>query len=100
MFCFACTGGIGSGKSYVIRIFSALGIPAFIADERVKDLYNKDSGLLDKLVGLLGDDILKEKDFYYTLEVVRYVENTLLLPVETLNVLQISLSDSFQIRSG
>ncbi|MDD3033877.1 MAG: YbbR-like domain-containing protein [Bacteroidales bacterium] len=28
----------------------------------------------------------EEKDFYYTLEVVRYVENTLLLPVETLNV--------------
>ena len=60
MFCFACTGGIGSGKSYVIRIFSALGIPAFIADERVKELYNSDRGLLDKLVGLLGDDILKD----------------------------------------
>jgi len=60
MFCFACTGGIGSGKSYVIKIFSAIGIPAFIADERVKELYNTDSVLLDKLVGLLGDEILKD----------------------------------------
>ncbi|MCK9627369.1 MAG: dephospho-CoA kinase [Bacteroidales bacterium] len=60
MFCFACTGGIGSGKSYVIRIFSAIGIPAFIADERVKELYNTDSELLGRLVELLGEEILKD----------------------------------------
>jgi len=58
MFCFACTGGIGSGKSYVIKIFSALGIPAYVADDRVKELYEIDSVLVDKLMALLGNDIV------------------------------------------
>ena len=30
------TGGIGSGKSTVARLFSDLGIPIYIADERAK----------------------------------------------------------------
>lgn len=58
MFCFACTGGIGTGKSYVVRIFSALGIPAYIADDRAKELYNIDKSLLVKLSELLGNEIL------------------------------------------
>ncbi len=58
MFCLACTGGIGTGKSYVVRIFSSLGIPAYIADDRVKELYNIDKELLAKLVEILGDEIL------------------------------------------
>jgi len=58
MFCFACTGGIGTGKSYVVRIFSALGIPAYIADDRAKELYKIDKSLLDRLVEVLGDKIV------------------------------------------
>lgn len=58
MFCFACTGGIGTGKSYVVRIFSALGIPAYIADDRAKELYNTDKNILVKLVETLGEEIL------------------------------------------
>ena len=58
MFCFACTGGIGTGKSYVVRIFSALGIPAYIADDRAKELYEIDKGLLNKLVEVLGEEIV------------------------------------------
>ncbi len=58
MFCFACTGGIGTGKSYVVRIFSALGIPAYIADQRAKELYNIDKSLINKLIELLGEDIV------------------------------------------
>jgi len=58
MFCFACTGGIGTGKSYVVKIFSALGIPAYIADDRAKELYKIDRNLLDRLVELLGDNIV------------------------------------------
>ena len=58
--CIVCTGGIGSGKSYVARIFSGLGIPVYIADERAKELYMRDSLLLKELVNLLGNDILEE----------------------------------------
>ncbi len=58
MFCFACTGGIGTGKSYVVRIFSALGVPAYIADDRAKELYKIDKSLLDRLVEVLGKKIV------------------------------------------
>jgi dephospho-CoA kinase len=53
-----CTGGIGSGKSYVIRIFKALGVPCYIADDRAKQLYATDKKLLDGLIELLGNEIL------------------------------------------
>ena len=55
-----CTGGIGSGKSYVSRIFAQLGYPVYFSDDRAKLLYDTDSRLLGQMVGLLGEDILKD----------------------------------------
>jgi len=56
--CLVCTGGIGSGKSYAVKIFNKLGVPAYIADDRAKELYKSDKILLDRLVKLLGEDIV------------------------------------------
>ncbi|MCF6242648.1 MAG: dephospho-CoA kinase [Bacteroidales bacterium] len=36
------TGGIGSGKSYVAKIFSALGIPVYNSDLEAKKLYYRE----------------------------------------------------------
>lgn len=58
MYCLACTGGIGSGKSYVLRIFSALGVPVYFSDDRTKELYNQNQQLIKELSSLLGEDIL------------------------------------------
>lgn len=55
----AVTGGIGSGKSYVVKIFSALGAPVYDADSRTKELYGENRELLSSLVSLLGNGILK-----------------------------------------
>ena len=55
-----CTGGIGSGKSYVSKIFAQLGYPVYFSDDRAKLLYDTDKKLLGQMVSLLGDDILKE----------------------------------------
>lgn len=55
----AVTGGIGSGKSYVMRIFSALGYPIYYADTRAKSLYDLDQSLRSDLISLLGDSIYK-----------------------------------------
>ena len=60
MICLVCTGGIGSGKSYAIKVFKALGVPSYIADQRAKELYETDSVLLDELVSLLGKGIIRE----------------------------------------
>ncbi len=54
-----CTGGIGSGKSYVSRIFSRLGYPVYFSDDRAKMLYDTDSRLLAQIVSLLGEDIVE-----------------------------------------
>ena len=55
-----CTGGIGSGKSYVSRIFVQLGYPVYFSDDRAKLLYDTDKKLLGQMVALLGEDILKD----------------------------------------
>ncbi|RDB04966.1 dephospho-CoA kinase [Runella aurantiaca] len=50
------TGGIGSGKSIVCRIFSALGIPVYSADDRAKWLLNHDLTLKNAVTELLGSE--------------------------------------------
>ena len=39
------TGGIGSGKSTVAKIFEVLGIPVLYADDVAKELMNTDESL-------------------------------------------------------
>ena len=56
----AVTGGIGSGKSYVVRMFAALGIPVYDADSRTKRLYDEDRGLLGALQAILGPGLVKD----------------------------------------
>lgn len=48
------TGGIGSGKSVVCRVFRALGIPVYAADERAKWLTEHDPILKADIQRLLG----------------------------------------------
>ncbi len=54
------TGGIGAGKTIVCRIFAALGIPVFNADEQAKRLVNNDLVLKESIVELLGDEAFLE----------------------------------------
>jgi len=51
------TGGIGSGKSTVCRIFKLLGAPVFEADKEAKDLLLSDSAIKEQLINLYGNDI-------------------------------------------
>ena len=43
------TGGIGSGKSMVCRIFQLLGVPVYDADSRAKELMATDSILVEHI---------------------------------------------------
>lgn len=49
------TGGIGSGKTTVCKIFEALGIPVYYADERAKWLMVNDKGLIKGVKELFGE---------------------------------------------
>ncbi|MFZ9386731.1 MAG: dephospho-CoA kinase [Chitinophagaceae bacterium] len=48
------TGGIGSGKSTVARIFSILGIPVYDADEAARRLMNSDPTLKEEIIRFFG----------------------------------------------
>ena len=48
------TGGIGSGKSFVSRVFSELGIAVFNADQQAKKAYS-DVRILTKVRNIFGD---------------------------------------------
>lgn len=50
------TGGIGSGKSTVCRIFHLLGIPVYSADDRAKWLMERDAALKSKIATEFGQE--------------------------------------------
>jgi len=54
------TGGIGSGKSTVAKIFAQLGIPVLDADATAKAIMNEDRSVKTKLIEFFGEDAYKE----------------------------------------
>lgn len=51
------TGGIGSGKSTVCKVFKSLGVKIYNADERAKALLNEDLSLKEKIKMSFGSGI-------------------------------------------
>jgi dephospho-CoA kinase len=54
------TGGIGSGKSTVAKIFESLGIPVYYADDAAKLIMNTDEELKASLIKTFGDEVYKD----------------------------------------
>ncbi len=50
------TGGIGSGKSTVARIFGLLGIPVYSADDAAKEIMVKDPLLIQQIRETFGQE--------------------------------------------
>lgn len=48
------TGGIGSGKSTVARMFNALGVPIYISDDEAKKLMESSKSIQHDLLALFG----------------------------------------------
>ena len=48
------TGGIGSGKTTVCKIFETLGIPVYYADDRAKTLMVEDEKLISDIKNIFG----------------------------------------------
>jgi dephospho-CoA kinase len=51
------TGGIGSGKTSVCRVFSVLGIPVFFADNEAREIMNEDIPIRTKINEIAGRDL-------------------------------------------
>ena len=54
------TGGIGSGKTLVSKVFEKLGIPVFYADMEAKRLMNEDEEIIIQLKNRFGADVYNE----------------------------------------
>ena len=50
------TGGIGSGKTTVTKMFKALGVPIYNADDEAKKLMLKDP-IKTQLISIFGDEV-------------------------------------------
>lgn len=51
------TGGIGSGKSTVAKIFETLGIPVYYADGAAKRLMENNTELQQSLIAVFGEEL-------------------------------------------
>lgn len=51
------TGGIGSGKSYIAKIFKALGVPFYDADNEAKVLMNTNEDIKTALMNEFGAEV-------------------------------------------
>jgi len=54
------TGGIGSGKSVVAKVFATMGIPVFNADEVAKRIMQTSPVIKEKLIQQFGSSIYNE----------------------------------------
>lgn len=50
------TGGIGSGKTTVARMFEQLGVPIYLADDEAKRLMKSSKVIRRKLINLFGEE--------------------------------------------
>jgi dephospho-CoA kinase len=55
------TGGIGSGKSTVCKIFELLDIPVYYADDEAKKILNNDVLVKEQIIQAFGNDILDKQ---------------------------------------
>lgn len=58
------TGGIGSGKTTVCKVFESLGVPVYYADAEAKKLYAENTQLQRDLVTAFGDTIIQNGEVH------------------------------------
>jgi dephospho-CoA kinase len=76
------TGGIGSGKSVVSRIFEVLGVPVYYADAEAKHLMQSDASLRKKIIEHFGKQAYEHDQLnraYLAAQVFGNAEKTQLL---------------------
>lgn len=54
------TGGIGSGKTTVAKVFETLGIPVYYADDKARYLMNTNPELKISLIQHFGNEVYKD----------------------------------------
>ncbi len=73
------TGGIGSGKSVVCRIFACLGVSVYEADARAKWLSDNDPEIRQEVIELLGEESFTDGTYNRKYVASRVFSNSQLL---------------------
>ena len=73
------TGGIGSGKTTVAKMFQELGVPLYIADDRAKQLMNTSKVIKKKLISLFGEEAYTNSQLNRPFLASKIFENAALL---------------------
>lgn len=73
------TGGIGSGKTTVAKMFEALGIPVFYSDKEAKVLMNTSEEIKEQLISLLGQESYSEEGLNRAFVAAKIFNNSALL---------------------
>ncbi|WP_405382420.1 dephospho-CoA kinase [Maribacter sp. LLG6340-A2] len=79
------TGGIGSGKTTVGKMFQELGVPVYNSDIRAKKLMNSSKKIRKELIELFGEKAYIEKELNRTFIAEKVFKDKLLL--EKLNAI-------------
>lgn len=53
------TGGIGSGKTSVCKVFEVLRVPVFSADREAREIMENDDGIIGKLNSITGKNLYR-----------------------------------------
>ena len=56
------TGGIGSGKTTVAKMFMELGVPVYLADVEAKKLLAENTEVQKKVIDILGEQAYKNEE--------------------------------------
>ena len=86
MFLVGLTGGIGSGKSTVAKIWKDLGIPVIQLDPIAKELYKEKGDVYKGIIDLLGKDVLDPEGNIDTKKMARMVFNNPVLLQQVNNI--------------
>ncbi len=70
------TGGIGSGKSIVCKIFEVMGFPVFYADAEAKKCMVEDPDLISGVKQLLGENAYINKELNRSFVAEQIFSNT------------------------
>jgi dephospho-CoA kinase len=54
------TGGIGSGKTSVCRVFNVLGIPVFSADQEAREIMENEDGIIRRINIITGKNLYSD----------------------------------------
>jgi dephospho-CoA kinase len=90
------TGGIGSGKSTVCRVFRVLGAPVFQADLVARKLQDEDPEIRDRLIELFGPEIYPENGLLNRKKLAEIIFNNQLLLEKVNNLIHPAVHREFK----